>query len=92
MPTIAIPRDPLSNIPAIASRAAASGLRFRVVVEANSADDLDQVLAIAPDAFQVWVNGEAMMQIGAFSDRANADEAAQQFTSYGLRALVQPIN
>lgn len=96
LPTIDVSRDPLrrtASLPPAAnsSRAVAMGLRYRVVVEAESERDQAQVRSLVPGAFRTSVNGRVVMQAGAYSDRANADETAQFLNSSGLRAVVQSI-
>ncbi|MBD2089130.1 DUF1565 domain-containing protein [Microcoleus sp. FACHB-1515] len=96
LPTVNVSRNPLdrpATAPAAASgdRALAMGLRYRVVVEASSDRDQAALRSIVPGAFRVSMNGRTVMQTGAYSDRANADEAAQQLSNQGFRASVQAI-
>lgn len=72
-------------------RSTSLGLRYRVVIEASSERIQDQVRSIVPGAFRTQVDGRTMMQAGAYSDRANADDAAQTLSRYGLRVLVLPM-
>jgi len=93
MPTVMVSRNALDRPVRQASVAqvAALGLRYRVVVEA--ADEITQTLvrSLVPGAFRTYVNGRTLMQVGAYSDRANADETVQLLTNNGLRAVVQRI-
>jgi parallel beta-helix repeat protein len=91
MPTVAVSRNPLQPVAALpaSSRGAALGLRYRVVVEADTELAQAQVRSLIPGAFRTYANGRVMMQAGAYSDRANAEEAAQMLNSNGLRAIVQ---
>lgn len=97
LPTVNVSRNPLDR-PATAQpatsgdRTLAMGLRFRVVVDASSDRDQAALRSIVPGAFRVSVNGRVVMQTGAYSDRANADQAAQQLSSRGFRASVQAID
>ena len=96
LPTVAVSRNPLDR-PASAPPAAdgrqarALGLRYRVVVEANSDRDQAAVRSLVPGAFRISINGRAVMQVGAYSDRVNADDTAQMLIDNGFRASVQAI-
>lgn len=93
MPTVNIARYPqLQGVPRSSNRsAAARGLRYRVVVDAASEQTQAQVQSLIPGAFLTSVNGRQMVQVGAFSDRTNADEITQQLLQIGVQAIVQPI-
>lgn len=95
LPTVDVSRNPLNRVrsaPTVdPARAASLGLRYRVVVEASSDSEQAQVRSIVPDAFRISSNGRVVMQVGAYSDRARADETAQMLNSNGLRASVQSI-
>lgn len=67
------------------------GLRYRVVVEAESESKQALVRSLVPGAFRTFSNGRALMQVGAFSDRANADEIRQMLSSKGLRAAIEQM-
>lgn len=69
-----------------------TGLRYRVVVEAETAPTQDKVRSLVPGSFRVFSNGKTIMQAGAFSDRAKANEVVQLLTSNGLKAKVQQMN
>ncbi|MBE9180743.1 DUF1565 domain-containing protein [Oculatella sp. LEGE 06141] len=95
MPTVAISRDPLQrvalNSAVGSSQAAALGLRYRVVVEAENEGMQAQVRSLIPGAFRTYANGRLVMQAGAYSDRANAEDAARMLNNSGLRAIVQSV-
>ncbi|KGF72148.1 hypothetical protein DO97_11995 [Neosynechococcus sphagnicola sy1] len=78
--------------PAVAVQPAALGLRYRVVVAAENANEQTLVKSLVPGAFRTFSNGRAIMQAGAFSDRAKADELLQLLVSNGLPATVEPYN
>ncbi|HEY9737150.1 MAG TPA: DUF1565 domain-containing protein, partial [Trichocoleus sp.] len=61
-----------SGPPAPPSRSATLGLHYKVLVPAVDGATQDRVRAVVPDAFRVRVNGEVMMQAGAFPDQATA--------------------
>jgi parallel beta-helix repeat protein len=96
LPTINVPSNPLNRVatlppPTDSRRAVALGLRYRVVVEATTDSEQNQVRSLVSGAFRTSVNGRVVMQAGAYSDRANATEAANLLNSNGLRAVVQAI-
>lgn len=95
MPTVAVSRDPLqrvaSNSAPVPSQAAALGLRYRVVIEAEDEGLQAQVRSLIPGAFRTYANGRIVMQAGAYSDRANAEDAARLLNNSGLRAIVQSV-
>lgn len=67
------------------------GLRYRVVVEAESESKQALVRSLVPGAFRTFSNGRVLMQVGAFSDRVNADEIRQMLSSKGLRAAIEQM-
>jgi len=84
-----------ARIAAISSQSNSStvaGLRYRVLVEAENAPTQEKVRSLVPGSFRVFSNGKTIMQAGAFSDRAKADEVAQLLTSNGLKAKVEQMN
>lgn len=74
------------------SNSATGDLRYRVVVEAETPPIQEKVRSLVPGSFRVFKNGKTIMQAGAFSDRAKADEVVQLLTSNGLKAKVQKMN
>lgn len=66
-------------------------LRYRVVVEA--ADEQVQLLvqSLVPGAFATSINGQFVMQVGAFSSRDNAEEAIGILSRNGLQGIIQPM-
>ncbi|WP_275983355.1 DUF1565 domain-containing protein [Chroococcidiopsis sp. CCMEE 29] len=74
------------------TRATALGLRYRVVVEANNASKQANVRSLIPGAFRTVSQGRVYMQLGAFSDRAKADEMLQLAKSKGLSATIEELN
>ncbi len=81
----------LSRISAASVGGARLTPRYRVVVEADSAQAQAVVQAIAPGAFITRVNGRAVMQAGAYQRVENANQMQQQLASRGLRAAVQQM-
>ncbi len=74
------------------TRATALGLRYRVMVEANNASKQANVRSLIPGAFRTVSQGRVYMQLGAFSDRAKADEMLQLAKSKGLSATIEELN
>lgn len=68
------------------------GFRYRVVVEAASFTQQALVRSLVPGAFRTVSNGKAILQAGAFSDRAKAEEILQLLTKNGLQAAIEPLN
>jgi parallel beta-helix repeat protein len=80
------------NPPQPPTLTAAMGFRYRVVVEAETETTQAKVRSLVPGAFRTLSNGKAIMQAGAFSDRAQADEVLQLLTSNGLKAAIEQLN
>ncbi|MCY7274600.1 MAG: DUF1565 domain-containing protein, partial [Phormidesmis sp. CAN_BIN44] len=94
MPTVPVwqtARNSSDSPPALPSRPATLGVRYRVVVEAISDREQAQVKAIIPGAFTVSSRGRALMQAGAFGEQAKANELLQILTSQGLKASIEPL-
>jgi hypothetical protein len=94
MPTIAIPRDATQGR-GVASpglnRAATLGLNYRVLVNAPDEQSQQSVRSLVPDAFRTWINGQPVMQVGAYAGLANAQEVVELLGRYGIQAIVQAI-
>ena len=75
---------------AFAANVAASGLRYRVVVEANDSQQA-QLRATFPNAFRTSIKGRSLMQVGAFGDRTKADQLMQTLSSQGVQATVETV-
>jgi len=67
----------------------AGGLRYRVLVRADNERVRNWVRSVAPGAFETEADGETMMQIGAFQSLENAEEAAEQLSRNGVRAIIE---
>lgn len=70
----------------------ANTIRFRVVVTIRQSTEQAQVLALVPDAFSIASTNNMMMQVGAFSDRAKAEQLTQILASQGISSAIEPIN
>lgn len=73
------------------NRSVALGLRYRVVVSVRGRRDTYRLRAIVPDAFEKNLNGESVMQAGAFRDRGEADELLLLLRRNGLNARIVPF-
>lgn len=75
----------------LASSRIQSDLRYRVVVDASSAGTQSLVQSIVPNAFLTSINGQSLMQVGAFNSRDNAEQTVQMLNQSGLVAVIQEI-
>lgn len=66
--------------------------RFRLVVPILSADTLDRVRTLFPDAFASNRGGRGVVQVGAYSDRNVAIDRLRQLNSMGLTAVLETIS
>ncbi|MEE3715255.1 DUF1565 domain-containing protein [Tumidithrix elongata RA019] len=65
-------------------------IQFRVVVPLTSPLLAERVRAIVPDAF---LNpSRSQIQVGAYSDRKDADAQVQKLSQSGVKAIVEPFN
>jgi Protein of unknown function (DUF1565). len=79
---IAPPRPIVANAPPA---------RWRLVVPLVSANTLNQVRALFPDAFASNRNGRSVVQVGAYSDRNMALQRLQQLAEIGLQGEIEHI-
>jgi 3D (Asp-Asp-Asp) domain-containing protein len=85
MPTAPMPAPP-SN-PSTSPMPAAG---FRVVVDQPSPEQQNQIRQLVPSAFRTTVNGQPVLQVGVFRDRAIANSLQQQLASQNLNARIVP--
>jgi parallel beta-helix repeat protein len=85
-------RTTVGSPPLPPTRATSLGLRYRVVVDAATASKQAFVRSLVPGAFRTFSNGQVFMQVGAFSDRSEADEMLQFVKSNGLRGTMEQLN
>lgn len=74
------------------TQAMSLGLRYRVVVAADSKSQQDQVRSLVPGAFRTFNNGKVLMQVGAFGDRTKAVEMQQYLSSQGVTGTIEQLN
>jgi parallel beta-helix repeat protein len=63
-------------------------MRFRVVVPISSESDLARIRTVIPDAFRLYRSGQMLAQIGAYSDRPDAEAQATKVTPLGFQANI----
>lgn len=76
------------------NRASMLGLRYRVIVEANSARDEAKVRSLVPDAFHRIYNGREVMQVGAYkeNEREKANRMLENMLRNGFKATIEQLN
>ena len=65
--------------------------QYRVVVPATSIAVTQRVKTIVPDAFKLLRSGRTVMQVGAYSESASANQLVQKLSQSGLRAEIIPF-
>ncbi|MBE9223853.1 SPOR domain-containing protein, partial [Cyanobacterium stanieri LEGE 03274] len=68
------------------------GGAFRVFVRANNPQEENRVKEIYPDAFRSSYQGNVLWQVGLFSNRQNAEQAAQPLRNIGFNPILSPVN
>lgn len=63
-------------------------LRFRVIVAVTSRASKDKIRRIVPNAFVSSYRGKPIVQVGAYSDRSQADAKVRQLAQSGFNAIV----
>ncbi|ANV83597.1 hypothetical protein AWQ21_03905 [Picosynechococcus sp. PCC 7003] len=77
--------------PNSASLAQSFGLRYRVVVDAQTPEQKEQLKAVIPDAFHTWVGDRRMMQAGAFAAEFEAQDLQMRLRETGLAVQIVPV-
>lgn len=70
----------------------AANLRYRVIVEAHSVRERAAIRAIAPDAFSTFINGQEVVQAGAFRELDRAESLVEQLQDLGLPATIEDMD
>ncbi|AUC59817.1 hypothetical protein AA637_01060 [Cyanobacterium sp. HL-69] len=65
---------------------------FRVFVRATNPNEENRVKDIYPEAFRANYQGNTVWQVGLFSTRKNAEQAAQPLRNVGLSPILSPVN
>lgn len=81
-----------NSLPQNNQNVSALSLRYRVVVEVQTLEEQNRLLALVPGAIRTVSDGKVVMQAGAFSDRAQADELLEKINSNGLLGEIEEIN
>lgn len=81
-----------NSLPQTNQNVSALSLRYRVVVEVQTLEEQNRLLALVPGAIRTVSDGKVVMQVGAFSDRAQADELLEKISSNGLLGAIEEIN
>lgn len=80
-----------SSSPPQPNRAVALGLRYRVLVNANSPREQRLVRSLVPSAFRTRSNGRVVIQVGAYGDRQEAQQMLQKMIDSGLNASIEEL-
>lgn len=83
---------PTSNNNNIAAVNNTNSGAFRVFVRVNNATEESRVKEIYPEAFRSTYQGKTVWQVGLFSTRQNAEQAAQPLRNVGLTPILTPVN
>jgi hypothetical protein len=62
--------------------------KYRVFVNATDRDQQKMVKKLVPDSFRSSYQGRSMLQVGAFQDRAQADEVIALLNRNGINSIV----
>jgi parallel beta-helix repeat protein len=86
-------RQPSSNNPPppTTSAAARLGLKYRVIVDAQSERERERVRSLVPEAFRIGIDGDTWLQAGAFQERYRALQLLYKLRRQGLRAVIQSL-
>ncbi|TVQ09428.1 MAG: DUF3747 domain-containing protein [Leptolyngbya sp. DLM2.Bin27] len=79
---------PIQTPPPPPSGTTPTGNHFRVVVPITGGDTLQRVRAIEPESFRTTVNGEAVVQVGLFSEQQRANEVYRSLVAASLPAKI----
>ncbi|HEY9877203.1 MAG TPA: DUF3747 domain-containing protein [Leptolyngbyaceae cyanobacterium] len=81
--------QPLPVPPPPGSPASSDGTYYRVVVPISGPNTLQQVQAVAPDAFRANVDGQSVIQVGLFRERGRAEQVQRELAQANLSASIQ---
>ena len=89
--TVAANLEPVPFAPEISSSALsyrASLVKYKVLVEALTKNEEEEVRSLYPEAFKTIYQGESWLQIGAFSDWDKAKQAETALVNLGLETYL----
>jgi parallel beta-helix repeat protein len=78
--------------PAPPSRAATLGLYFKVLVEASDDNTFERVRQQVPDAFRVRLNGQPVIQAGAYPTQEEAQAQFNRLQGLGFPVRIEQIH
>ncbi|MBE9229317.1 DUF1565 domain-containing protein [Phormidium sp. LEGE 05292] len=82
-----------NSLPQTNPTVAASNLRYRVVVEVRTVQEQTRLLSLVPGAVRtISDDGKVVMQVGAFSDRTQAEEMLEKINSNDLLGTIEEID
>ncbi|BAZ41382.1 hypothetical protein NIES4101_73480 [Calothrix sp. NIES-4101] len=87
-----IPAAPMPYSQSSPVAAAPTGLRYRVIVPVTGERDEEVVRFLAPGAFRINRQGQALIQVGVFSNTFNAEQMLRVLNNNGLRGAIEPLN
>jgi hypothetical protein len=67
---------------------AMANYRYRVYVKAVNNNQRQAVKTLVPDSFRAFYQGQPMLQVGAFQDRAKADEVIELLNRNGINSIL----
>ncbi|MGL5942436.1 MAG: DUF1565 domain-containing protein [Waterburya sp.] len=76
--------EPVPFPPEISSLSSTSQIKYKVVVEASDQDAEEEVRSLYPQAFATIYQGESVLQVGAFNNRAKAEKTQRSLDNLGL--------
>ena len=79
--------DVLSSLNSRSSRNVAQ-VNYRVLVEVGNNKQKRRIKSLYPGAFSTTYQGKSMLQIGAFRDRARAENTSRSVTNLGLNSHI----
>ena len=81
-----------NSLPPINQTASTLSLRYRVVVEVRTLQEQTILLSLVPGAIRTISDGKVLMEVGAFSDRSQADQMLNKINSNGLLGAIEEID
>ncbi|MGA9379515.1 MAG: DUF1565 domain-containing protein [Phormidium sp.] len=81
-----------NSLPQTNQTVGALSLRYRVVVEVRTVQEQTRLLSLVPGAIRTISDGKVVMQVGAFSDRSQADAMLEKINRNGLLGAIEEIN
>lgn len=83
---------PMPNNQSSQIATASTGIRYRVLVPTSNERDEDVIRFLAPGAFRTTIRGQAVVQVGVFSNTFNAEQMLRVLNNNGLKGMIEPLN